>query len=482
MTPRFLLLTCALLLTVWACAHRGGRSTTDALCSHYAAPSGTGGVCTEAQPCQVRQFLEGHATPGAVLCLTDGIYTGDGSMLALTSGGGTADKPVTIRALHDGQVLIDGQFGQRPLDCNGAYWTVQGVNLKDGNDTVGVIRGQHCTVQRVVAWSTGNLMDVFDIGGAHNLLEDCGAFGYARKMIAMGARAGSGPNTVRRCWAEFNGFVPTPESGNPTHSVELGYDQDAGTFENIIAHRDLLTSASDPQAPIVLFSTWGSQILGSIAYLKGGEHYDVAQLMYIYPEGGSHEGSGHVNTDTLLKEIVTYVHPSFATVAGFNIAGGRGGVRNRADNLVGVDGAGAHSTCTAEGWNCTQIRTGTTLEAALGQGVSVWDAVPGVCRRYQDRVLTQTPLWPFPMDARFDAALVSTGRPPLALTRTMEQLFGPLPAHCLAGGTPPQPTPQPPSSVTLTYPAVTLPAMTCTGTPDSTGLIALTCAPQEGKR
>jgi hypothetical protein len=431
-------------------------------CTHTTAPTGS-----------VQSWLA-SAQPGQVLCLKAGTYTGGSNMLFVNSGqGGSESQPLWIRAETEGTVLIDGQFGQRPLDCLGHDVVFWGMNLKDGGDNVLVLRGTRCTVQRVVAWSTGNLMDVVDIGGSHNLLEDCGAFGYARKMIAVGARGGAGPNTVRRCWAEFNGFVPTPESGNPTHSFEAGYDQDTVTFENIIAHRDLLSSASDPQAPIVLFSTRNSQILGSIAYLRGGERFDTSQLMFIYPEGGSHEGSGHVNTNVLLKDIVTYVHHTFPAIAGFNIMGGRGGSANRADNLVGVDGAGASSNCAAEGWSCAQIRIGKTLAEALGPGTTVWDSVPGVCKRYVNRVLTTQGLWPWSMDARIDAALLSAGRPPVALTATMESLFGPIPAPCRTDTAPIPPEPIPPA---LTH-------LSCTGTiAQVPGAIALTCVPQSTGR
>ena len=178
-------------------------------CTAWASPQGSGSACSESAPCNVGTWLSSKAAPGGVLCMRDGVYKGDSQMLAFSSRSGTAGSPITVRAENDGGAIVDGEFQRRPLDCNASYITVIGLNFKDGNDTTAVIRGQHCTIQRVVAWATqpadGGLENIIDIGGNHNLCEDCAAFGFARKTVAIGARGGSGPNTIRRVWAEHNG-------------------------------------------------------------------------------------------------------------------------------------------------------------------------------------------------------------------------------------------------------------------------------------
>jgi Bacterial Ig domain/Chondroitinase B len=440
LTLAVLYVLAALLLTMlaaWVTRAVHAQTRAPAPCSHYASPTGTGSTCTESAPCRLTTWITSSslARPGATLCLMDGTY-GDG--LALTGPmSGTAEQPITVRALHDGKVVIDGQYGQRPLDCLASYWTVEGLDLRNGHDSVAVLRGTGCVARRIVAYSTDHtlehhLNEVIDVGGTRNLCEDCAAFGFARKMIAVGARGGPGPNTIRRAFVELNGFQPTAESGHPTNPIELGYDQDNVTFENIIAHRDILASASEPEAPLMMFSTRGSGVYGAIAYLKGGETFEPGLLAYVIPEGGSHVGSGHATSHSVIQDLVTYVHPSFQNVKGFYIQGGSGSTGNRGENLVAIAPT-AGSGCGGGGWTCTHIKQGTTVEAALGAGKSIWNEVPGICKRYVNRVLTTSPLWPFPISARLDAAMIAAGRPPVELTKTMEQIFGPIPAACRTG-------------------------------------------------
>jgi hypothetical protein len=328
-------------------------------------------------------------------------------------------------------------------------------------------------VQRVVAWSTqaeDGIENVFDIGGTHNLLEDCGAFGYARKTLAAGARGGTGPNTVRRCWVEHNGSRPGSAGGNPTNPVEMGYDQDAVTMENIIARRNILSSATQPEAPITVFSTRGSALLGALTYLRPGDTFDTGTMVFVSPEEGSHAGSGHTTADMLIQDLVMLVPPSFPQVKGLDIRNGPSGAGNRADRLVSVAPMGG-GTCSASGWSCTNAHFGTTLAQAVG-AQSVFDLVPGMCYEYVNRTLTDVPLWPWKMTARIEAALAHARQPVRNVTRSAEEILGAIPAKCLRGDTPPPepgpgPTPGP------------HPSMVCSGTVTAVpGGVALTCTPQ----
>jgi hypothetical protein len=447
-----------------------------AVCTHWAASQGTGSACTEAAPCLIGAWLSdpGKAAPGKVLCLMDGHYTGEQSMLTLTARSGTEGNPLTIRALNDGKVSIDGQFGNRPLDCAASWITVQGVDVRDGNDTTMAIRGQHCTIQRVAAWSTQSwegIENVIDIGGKHNLLEDVAAFGYARKMLAAGARGGTGPNTVRRAWVEHNGSLPGSAGGNPTNPVEIGYDQDNVTMENIIARRNILSGATEPEAPISVFSSRGSALLGSMSFLKVGDTMDTQLMVAIAPEAGSHAGSGHYTATMLVQDVVIYVPPSFPGVNGLYIQGGPPEAGNRADRIVAVAPVGGGS-CTASGWSCTNLYSGTTVEQALGTK-QVWDVAPGICYEYVGRTLTSTPLWPWRMQARIEAALASARQPVRNVTRAVEQVLGTIPPQCMRGTAPPIPPEPGPTPTPGPHPN-----LSCTGDLLAGGKIAVRCMPE----
>ena len=422
-------------------------------CSAWASPQGSGSACSESQPCNVGTWLSSKAAPGGVLCMQDGIYKGDSQMLQFSSKNGTAGAPITVRAVNDGAVLIDGEHQRRPIDCAASYITVQGVNTKDGHDTTMVVRGQHCTMQRIVAWSTqpadGGIENIIDIGGSNNLVEDCAAFGYARKTLAAGARGGQGPNTVRRCWVEHNGSPYGSAQGNPTDPVDLGYNQDNVTMENVIGRRNILSSATEPESPLHAYSTRNSALLGSIVYATNQDNIETSMMLNITAESGSHAGSGHVTENFLLQDVVLLAAPVHEHLKGMVIDGGKGSSGNVAKNVVAVAPQGL-GTCSSDGWECSNLYGGRTLAEAL-KGKTIYDVAPGTCYEVVNRQVTTTPLWPWKMQARIQAALESARMPTRNVTKHIAQTFGEPPPQCGgAGPVPPQPSadvPVPPTNV-----------------------------------
>lgn len=423
-------------------------------CTHYASPTGSGNACSEASPCNVGTWLSSQAGPGKVLCLRDGHYKGDSQMLQFSSRSGTAGSPITVRAQNDGRVLIDGEFQRRPLDCAASYITVMGMDLRNGHDTVAVLRGQHCIAQRIVAWANepadGAIENIWDFGGAHNLAEDFAGWGFARKILAIGARGGNGPNTARRGWVEHNGSPYGSAQGNPTESAEAGYNQSNVTFENIIARRNILSSATEPEAALHAFSTHGSAILGSIAFAAAADNYDTNILLNITPEAGSHAGSGFVTSNMLVQDVVLFAEQSHGGIRGYQIDGGSGSTGNVAKRILAV--APQRGVCGGSGWACSEMYDGTTLAAAL-PGKSVWDTFPGICKKVVNRQITNEGLWPWAMGARIQAAYAASRQPGKDVQKHVTARTGEIPAQCTSDNTPIPPNPAaevpvPPTSVT----------------------------------
>lgn len=409
-------------------------------CSHFASPQGSGNACSESAPCNVGTWLSTQAAAGKVLCMKDGVYKGDSQMLTFSARSGTAGSPITVRALNDGRVEVNGEYQRRPLDCAASYITVIGVNVANGNDTTLTVRGQHCLIQRVLAWSgnpgDGGIENIVDIGGNYNVLEDIGAWGHARKMVAIGARGGPGPNTIRRVWAEHNGSPYGSAQGNPTDPIDIGYNQLSVTAENVIGRRNILSSATEPEAPIHMYSTRGSAILGSIVYAKNSDNFDTTTLLNVTPESGSHAGTGKDSTsDSVVQDVVLLAGPAHEQIMGFAIDGGMQSVNNVAKNIVSVAPQGG-GRCQGSGWTCSNLFLGTSLEQALGSK-KIWEVAPGTCFRYKDRVLTQEPLWPWPMEQRIAEALGRARVPHTPVKADLESVFGTIPAQCGGGSTPP---------------------------------------------
>ena len=91
-------------------------ASAQSTCDYYASPNGTGNGLTPSTPFQISRFWS-LAAPGKTLCLLDGIYTGSSSMIEPPDNlSGVAGRPITIKALNDGKVTINGQGG-RDLYC-----------------------------------------------------------------------------------------------------------------------------------------------------------------------------------------------------------------------------------------------------------------------------------------------------------------------------------------------------------------------------
>ena len=413
-------------------------------CTHYSSNNGQSDGSSMTHPMTVQAFWP-KARPGMVLCLLDGTYQGTPNMIqAPSTVAGTAEAPITIRALNEGQVLLDGQDSRRPVDLQGRYGVLEGVNVTRGDNTNVALRGEHWTVRRVVSWDVGAGGDSnFRPEGKYNVLEDCAAFGPARKQITAGSGgAGARYNTIRRCWTRWEANLH--QTSNPSVSFEVGYGQDAVWAENVIATWDTQGRVTEPEGALELFATQDSVILGSIFYVAPGATYSPSRVIFATSDAGSHYQSGdyHPTARVQMAQLVTYLPPPLAakTSATFSKASqGPAGGPNWVEGLVAI--GGQPPTFTAN-WTPSGIRHGATVEGALG-GTSLWETMPGLCRQVVNGQITDVPLWPWPMNARIIAAMQTAGVEPVDVTATLESLLGPLPAACKTGGPPPEPEPSP---------------------------------------
>src|SRR5262249_49958033 len=84
-------------------------------CNYYASPTWTGNGLTQSSPFEIADFWS-VASPGKTLCLLDGVYTGAASMITPPANlNGTSSQKITVKALNDGAVRIDGQGVNFPV-------------------------------------------------------------------------------------------------------------------------------------------------------------------------------------------------------------------------------------------------------------------------------------------------------------------------------------------------------------------------------
>src|SRR5215831_8140630 len=92
-------------------------------CNYYASPTGTGNGWSQSSPFKISNFWA-VAGPGETLCLLDGTYRGDSSMINPPSAlNGSAGQPITVKCLNEvidstkgsTPCLIDGELARNPI-------------------------------------------------------------------------------------------------------------------------------------------------------------------------------------------------------------------------------------------------------------------------------------------------------------------------------------------------------------------------------
>jgi hypothetical protein len=356
---------------------------------------------------------------------------------------GRAGSPITVRALNDGKVTINGQGRSRPvLLILNDYFVLEGFNAHSSSEAVVTIyKSEHNVVRRVAAWDAydGNNAIVSTGGSEYTLFEDVAAWGIGRKVF--NASQGGNYVTCRRCWGRWEGshFI------GPKLTYTLAYNNYDMIIENSIGtwsgekmketyvlqcppgstnSRCGTTKTNytvdQPEAIFGVDTNNGnparSKILGSIAYIKKMDRFHPNRLYWV------------VNVDAVeYHNNVAYVEPgSHTNKQAFGLYGLKSG---SAEDLVAKNLTGIASTQSyySNQWKTSNISEGSNVSSVpnvfLGSAAQI-------CRRYEDGILTSEPLWPWPMNQRIIDAMKASGRAVVDVTKTIEELFGPIPSQC----------------------------------------------------
>jgi hypothetical protein len=426
-----------------------GEGTTAAStnCTHYASPAGGGNGLSQASPFQISNFW-GVAGAGKRLCLLDGTYTGANSMIDPPDNvQGASGNPLTVRALNDGKVLIDGQSARVPIKIyTGNHWiVVEGVNARKSNASVVSIAGgaTNTIIRRVIGWDAAdeNYM-VFTVSGTAGptVIEDAAGFGIARKTFSFSE---DGNNiTCRRC---FGRWERSTWQG-PKMTFTVAYNSYNNLFENCIGQWSGAQMPSSyvlgcPEgsgyAPCGTTLTGGNvdqpygifaldredaspdsntRLLGSIAYVLSSDDFRGVAPVRMHSALGLD-----------LAHIVSYITPGTNTSKpAYQFTNGSPTSPSTADHLTGV--ATTATSTPQSAWTVTNTQYGTTLSGMD----SIFNGPNGaaICFRYENGVLTSTPLWPWPMNQRIMEAMTSAGVAVTNVMATLEGIFGTVPSAC----------------------------------------------------
>jgi len=425
-------------------------------CDYYAAPAGAGDGLSLSAPFRVADFWS-HASPGKTLCLLDGVYDDERGMINPPAGiSGVSGSPITVKALYDGGAFITGHASRYPIQLAANDWiVVEGLNACCSSGTVVAINhSNHNLIRRVIGWDSadGNY-EIFGIHhGNDNVLEDVAGWGIARKIFQSSQDGNF--TTIRRAWGRWEGSHVTGPKMVYTlayNNYDMLIENSLGTWsgEKMKEHYVLLDYSGLPwtgsgggtytnysvNQPYGIFANDGlegdknarARLLGSIAYVAKTDAFKADREVFVtnidsveikdsaavFAPGGSYSGKRTFG----LYGLTTRTSPGGETnVSALNLTS------ITADSLGNQIGDGWHQENVFQSGDPTGITTSSSIYPG-SQGANL-------CHAYVDGVLTDRPLWPWPMNQRIREALVQSGRAPVDVTKTIQGIFGPMPAEC----------------------------------------------------
>ncbi len=236
------------------------------------------------QPWETFNHAWQYLYPGDTLILLDGVYN---QSINPNVRDGSPGYPITVKALHDGKAIIDGQnarvtvsFGYEPNGWwAGSYFVIEGVVARNSSESVYEIDANHVTLRRVSGYNANknDNVHVYVIQGNYNLIEDCVAAGIGRKMIVVYASQDiyGQHNTIRRCFTSYRNWDGRNFTDEwPWNENYEAYSADYTTFENDIAYGYFANAGFSLLAQGGGDNNTGNKILGSIAIMGGLDFED----------------------------------------------------------------------------------------------------------------------------------------------------------------------------------------------------------------
>jgi hypothetical protein len=170
-----------------------------------------------------------------------------------------------------------------------------------------------------------------------------------------------------------------------------------------------------------------SKLLGSLAYINEGDNFHPGQMFFTTKVDS-------VAYRDVIALADVQAHGDKRTFGLYDRRGG-GAQRLLAEGITSIGGNGAY---IHSAWQLSNFLEAGSLSEAYQGTEKMFNASKGanLCYRYMNGVLTDEPLWPWPMDQRIYDALQASGHTPYYVTTVIEGMFGEIPAECQSGATP----------------------------------------------
>jgi hypothetical protein len=389
--------------------------------TYYISPTGSDTAAgTDAAPW--RTFTKAFSTmaSGEWLIVKNGTYT-ESLGSATQPPAGTPGKLTTIRAETDGGAVIDGQGSVIPLVLTNAYVRIEGMKFINGESSVASLDGNNLHILRSAFANAGTSTfdQIVEVSGNDVLLEDSWMWGRGKGgVFVIGARA-----TLRRLVIRLDyytgtlGYIGVALSN--IYDTQIGADNTV--IENVIVLDFGMTSSSfdwkggfrsrDP----LISERRTHRYFGTIAlnlpydgYRMSDSNYENVVAWNVSGRGGLYEDS--FKTGYTIKNATVGVSASAGILTDQTSVSNSIVYRATGPNSPGAYNvynqtalpSGATNTITSD----PQIKYITRVEnnsTAFGSGQNGVNRGATIVNRYQDGVLTNIPLWPWPNEARIKA-------------------------------------------------------------------------------
>lgn len=409
--------------------------------TRYSSPSGSGSTCSDSVPCSLTTGLS-QTVAEDTLYLKDGIYS---SSLDVPNSG-TSGAYITIKALNDGQATINASgiiYGQCDIDGK-SYINLEGIICRNAQEVVRVKDSDHINIRRVSVYQATD-QHFLSQGSDYVLFEDCFVKATSESVVNI---LGGSHVTVRRMAVVLENYT----SGG--FGAITDYGAPDCLFEN-----NIVTSHPGRTSTYVGMRIWvnyysnpvnDSRFYGNVVYGISGEGFRVDSNNKLIQNNEfinnaavdtDNDGfSQRADTNLLVDHLLVVSNPDI----GFNqnqdsvtkdsdwdmdgtvknsifLSGSVGILKDNTDpaytsltskynTFSGITTQYSGTVLDKTGDNTTTPNYNTSTYgkgaylikpsnlATSGEGGTYRGAE--VLYEYVDGVLTSTPLWPWPMEAR----------------------------------------------------------------------------------
>ncbi len=434
--------------------------------TYYSNPAGSGTTCSIGSPCTISTGV-GKLSAGDTLILQDGTYTGVGQQLDITVSGSVGNIITIQASNDGLAIIDGSSTTIPCNISNHDYITVSGIVCQNSSGHVfNINSANNIIISRVSAYTASLAANyhIFSLSTVTNsLLEDCAAGGNGRDMYLV---IGSSYVTLRRCYGRFKHYVSGGESGDiiqiyGSHNVlaenTIGFIEGSPTKgvggPNVWANTGMSGTSNNTIIGSVMrdLNYWAGQVVAADTTMHNNRIINNTYIRSKYGLRFSGDDAGIAENNTIIISplVESYAAISYSPVGAYcgptwghnaknnHLSGSDFGIvwslgacpgtlTHTYNNYYNINGTpptydlypiSGDSTENCDMLNCGHVGYNPSYDTATygdgaylmvptalqGKGSAGGNIGASIIYQYLDGVLTNSHLWPWPMEDRIFA-------------------------------------------------------------------------------